>query len=142
MKFITKRTLSIFIAALAFVTLTLYKILPTGWCKEDFICNSIYRSDYLGTIIYSSIGLIAATFPCLLILLFLRDEAFEAWKKFAVWTVPVVLLLTYFVTSDTGSGGFFAMDFSIYYLAIVYATFFLTSLIIIVISTLRSRNKS
>lgn len=138
MKFLSKRLVlaASFLLSMVFILLL---FLGTDQCYNNDLCKpirTILSNDFfVFTVIFPIFLLISLiTYP-------LKQIVFETWKKFAVWAVPVVLILTYIITNDSGSGGFFSMDFSLYYLAIVYGLFFLTSLTIIGVSAFRSRNK-
>ena len=43
--------------------------------------------------------------PVLLILMFLRQEAFTAWKKFAIWAIPAGAILIALTPVQSGGGG-------------------------------------
>lgn len=136
MRFFTKR---VFLATSVFLTLFFVFIflLGTKYCYNDLTCRQLRKTFSEDFLIFT------ALFPILLIISiithFLSTSVFEAWKKFAVWAIPVLLVLTYLVTRDTGGSNFFTMDFSLYFLAIIYGLFFLSSLIVIGIATTKSK---
>ena len=69
-------------------------------------------------ILYGGIALSIVFF----LLLFTREYAFSAWRKFAIWYVPIAALIMAFY--PTPQGGFFVFDPDpstvSYYLSVVY----------------------
>lgn len=142
MEFATKKKVLIVTIMLSIGVWILYLILPTDWCDTNTICRGVYGNDYLGVIIYGCIGFIATVLPFSLITFFLHENVFETWKKFAKWSIPIVLTLMFFITQDTGGSNFFSMDFTLFFLGIIYGLFFLISLAVIAVSALRNRKRS
>lgn len=133
---LTKKNLFCLSLALTIV-FGLIIVLGTDACYSNPVCREVRRNvlnDYLS---------ITMIFPILLLISVityrLKSTVFESWKKFAIWAVPLVLLLTFLITRDSGGSNFFTMDYSLYFLAILYGLFFLISLTIIAVSTIRSR---
>lgn len=137
MKYLTKKKVLLFSILFLLIPLVAIIIQETcdykseGWCRE----NWTLLGDIGKTTLWPSILLISLT----LITFIFQNSIFEAWKKFAIWGIPVLLVLTYLVTRDTGGHNFFSMDFSLYSLAILYGLFFLISLAIIAITAFKNR---
>src|SRR3989344_3859201 len=94
-------------------------------------CINFY--ERVGDPLFYGIGALALVF---LILLFV-PRAFSAWKKFAVWFVPLAALLFIFYP-DPGSGDYFS-PYPEQVFQWVSAFYVLVSLTIIVIAALRRR---
>lgn len=137
MDFLNKKNVLELTILLGIILWLVAQTLPIPWCKDNVVCSEIYYSDYLGVFVYSIIGFMIAVLPFSLLTLFLKEKVFDAWKKFAVWGVPLVLILTYLVTRDTGGSNFFSMDLSLYFLAIIYGLFFLGSLAVIIFTAFK-----
>lgn len=128
-----KLTLVLFV--LSFVGLGIGFILKSstelGLCliSEPSCINLLTQ---LGNALFYSMQAIAAVF----IVLLLVPQAFTAWKKFAVWYLP--LMFIYFVIYE--NGGFFSIpEESVYrFLSIVYAVISLT---IIAFKALQTKSK-
>ena len=96
---------SLFILLIGFVLTNSYQF---GLCYSDVAsqtfdvsCHSLF--EHIGNQIYYGGGALALVF---LVLLFV-PQAFKAWKKFAVWFVPLATLLFIFYP-EPGSGDLFA----------------------------------
>lgn len=137
MKYITRKNVLIFTVALSSIVGLLFFLLPTDWCRNNFLCREIYTNEYLGFFIYLSIAFATATLPCTLLTLLLSERVFNTWKKFALIALPFVLVLTFYVLMGSGGSNFFTMDFTLFFLSLIYGPFFLISLIIIIVSALR-----
>lgn len=138
MHFLTK-THFILIGLLGTFILVLITILSfSDLCRSNQNCISIFVNlniwYWANYILFTPMILLFT-----LITSWMRLSVFGAWKRFAVWAIPVLLVLTYFVTRDTGGNNFFTMDFSLYFLAIIYGLFFLSSLIVIGIAAFRNK---
>ena len=135
MKIITK--LNAFILSILLLAIPLTAIIIQELCnyRESNWCQSHW--SLIGNVGKITLWPSLILFITLILSCFFKASVFESWKKFAVWAVPVILILTYFITRDTGGSNFFSMDFSVYFLAIVYGLFFLTSLVIIAISAFK-----
>lgn len=137
MKYLTKKKFLLFSILFLLIPLAAIIIQETcdykseGWCRE----NWTLLGELGKTTLWPSILLISLT----LMTFIFQNSIFEAWKKFAIWGIPVLLVLTYLVTRDTSSHNFFSMDFSLYFLAILYSLFFLISLMIIVVTAFRNK---
>lgn len=80
-------------------------------------------------------------YPFPLVLLFslltykMKEEVFQAWWRFSRWFVPIIVMVTFFLSVAPGQSGFAAVaaqSFNFLILAILYITFILISLIKIV----------
>lgn len=120
---------------------TFILILVTGVSFSDFChlsqpCVSTFvRLDIWYWANYIFIAPVILFF--LLITNWMNYKIFEAWKKFAIFALPIILILTFLVTRDTGGSNFFSMDYSLYFLAIIYGLFFLGSLAVIIFTALK-----
>jgi len=68
---------------------------------NDISCH--YLFERIGDAVFYGMGALTLVF---LVLLF-SPQAFESWKKFAIWFVPLATLLFIFYP-DPGSGDFFS----------------------------------
>lgn len=136
MHYLSKRTIVLIGLLGSIILLSLFLISSSDLCRSNPECISAFVKynlwDWANYILITPIILSLS-----LLTYILNPRVFESWKKFAVWAMPVILLLTYLVTRDTGGSNFFSMDFSLYFLAIIYGLFFLISLVIITVSALR-----
>ncbi len=101
-------------------------------CVHDqYACREIFNN--LGDPIFYGAGALAIVF---LVLLFFK-KAFSAWKKFAIWFVPLAALLFIFYP-DPGSGDLFSPypETVFQWVSILYI---IISLVIITIVSLRKR---
>jgi len=78
-----------------------------------------------------------ATFLLSLITYKMRDEVFRAWWNFARWWVPVIILVTYLQSTQSGGGGLgiggaISSGFDILVLSFFYAVLVIVSLWLIV----------
>lgn len=67
----------------------------------------------------------------------MRDEVFRAWWSFAMWFVPLIMIVTYLMYSghqQSGFGGVAQYSFYSVILGALYAIFILTSLTRIVLT--------
>lgn len=145
MKHVTKQSTILFTTLLGVIVLCTYLLLQTTWCKNSEVCNLLYTSDYLGTFIYSSIGLIASILPITLLMVPLSTQVFENWKKFALISTPIMIIATHLIINMQDSGGALggpSIHLGTLLLPLLYSLFFFISLIIIGVSAFRSRNKS
>lgn len=113
--------------------------LGSNHCYENIQCREIRERilrDYLFfTILFPTfLTFSIITYP-------LSLHVFNTWKKFALFSVPLVLVLTYLTIKGGGREGFFSLDFTPYYLFTIYGIFFLVSIIIILIAVFRERHK-
>lgn len=135
MRFFTNRfflritlTLSLLVGVLVILT-------KADLCEKGNACDTLVNTiEPLGLLLFIPILLL----PLAVIFAFVDGSIFNAWKRFAVWGIPALLVLSYVVTRDTGSHNFFSMDFSLYFLAILYGLFFLISLAIIAITAFKN----
>lgn len=138
MRFLSRRNCLLFgffgMALLIFITILSF----SDYCRLNQQCVSFFVNyDPWYWMNYIFITPLIIFFS--LITIPFKVSVFEAWKKFAVWGVPIVLVLTYLTTRDTGGHNFFSMDFSLYFLVIIYGLFFLTSLVIIGVTAFKNR---
>lgn len=98
-----------------------------SWCnfRED---------DPLGMGLFIFMSLLPVFFLSLLTYK-MKEEVFQAWWRFSRWFVPIIVMVTFFLSVAPGQSGFAAVaaqSFNFLILAILYITFILISLIKIV----------
>jgi hypothetical protein len=137
MRFLTKKTVvGLFILASALSLSLIHFRISTicssewayGWCSISFW--------YLGFSFWFALLLLPSflTLP-------LRYTVFNTWKKFAIVAIPVVLVLTYFISQMSSGGGIGVVGVSPapLLLALLYGAYFLISLGIIIVTFLKTR---
>jgi len=69
--------------------------------------------------------------------------AFEHWKKFGIFAIPVVILLSYYIDSMSGGGGVGVVGFhpGLILLPVLYGFYFFVSFAIIIVTAVRERRK-
>ncbi len=135
MKYLTRK--NILIVSVVLIIYSLFSVGELGFCRD--ILNNCYLS--VNNISESiMLFILAALFPFALVLQ--KPTVFEAWKRFAVWTVPVtVLLIAYILWKDShAGGGFFGISFAPLYVGFIYFVYFVGSLVVIIKSWWKSRN--
>ena len=115
----------------AIVLLLISKVGTFSLCDGNYSC-----AHALANILRSLIPLLALA-PLSLIFYFLRDEVFKAWVKFALWWIPLSIVLSYLTPENnelfpTGPG------VTAYILS---ALFVLISLIIVLVKSLSLRKQ-
>lgn len=103
MKFFTKKNylilFSLFTVSLFFLQTVGVSQICTGDGVRNWTCT-----EYLGvfkTLLLYGVALLS---PIVVLLLF-NSKVFEAWKKFAIWAVPVILVMVTALSSvETGGG--------------------------------------
>lgn len=75
--------------------------------------------------------------------LFFAPSVFDAWRKFAVWAIPIVLILTFIISrmSDGGGVGVAGFHPGLLLLPVLYGLYFLVSIAIIIVTAIRERAK-
>lgn len=150
MKWINKKTVSavfavgLFLYASWYFSLNYFSYGISNLCEDFFSvfawsCGSVVSSFFF-LIIYILL-------PLLLPFLFtlpLKPSVFNAWKKFAVWVIPITFVATFalmFAPSGSGLGGF-GGAFLLLLILILYGLYLLISLIIIAFAWWKSRKGS
>lgn len=138
MKHITKRN--------ALITALLSIVLFVLLSEELTICKSVLNNMCIPA--SDTIELVVMMFmlcvsPFVIVLSFLHKTIFESWKRFAVWGVPTVAILTYLLIArdEATSGGFFDYNITAWILGLLYGIFVVTSLVIIIKSWIRVRRE-
>ncbi len=130
MEFLKRK--NVFITSLILVALfvLLGLIMRSSQCKLDSVCSSLYWSEFwsekLPTILFV---LIISIFPFSTLTLFAPNNAFDRWKRFAVWAVPILALLTLPIIKAL-SGDW--LDVATPTLVFLYGIYFIISLAIII----------
>ena len=141
MKYLTKK-ITLLSSIVVLIGAIVYADLLTRLCKESYVCGSLYWSYFWsGTVPWTMITIFLLVFPFSLITLPLPNVVFEAWKRFAVWGVPLVsVLASLWITSEQAhSNGFFDFGFGPIVLGFLYGVFMIISFVIIVKSWIRAR---
>jgi len=138
-KLIVTIILSILLAVVGHLLVNSYKLnlcfSDSGTNTYDVTCHSLL--ERIGDPLFYGMSALAVIF----LILFLVPSAFNAWKKFAIWFVPLMAII--FAVYKGPSGGF--MDPTPYpkqvflWLSILYVAI---SLIIIAFSLYKSQNKN
>ena len=109
--------------------------LSTDVCYVNKTCDaiaSVLSQDNL-TLIY----ILPFVFVLSLITYKMQEAVFQAWWRFAMWFVPLIMIVTYFLYSGHQQSGFGGVAQDAFYFAILvalYAIFILTSLIRIILA--------
>lgn len=118
----------------------LYLIYFLGLLVSDYLCHSswcrIRDDDFLGLVFFLFIPLLPV-FVLSLITYKMQEVVFQAWWRFAMWFVPLIMIVTYFLYSGHQQSGFGGVAQDAFYFAILvalYAIFILTSLIRIILA--------
>lgn len=136
MRLFTNRLFLQVTLTLSLLMVFLVSLNKIGLCERGGICSTIVDTiEPLDFLLFVPIILL----PLAVIFIFIDNRIFKVWKKFAIWGIPVLLISTYLVTRDASGRNFFSMDFSLYFLAIIYGLFFFFSLIIIAVTTYRNK---
>lgn len=138
MRFLTKKAaVLVFVwACSSFVFLQLYKVsrLCTTEGTTYYLCLDIafavkVLSFYLALLLLPLVSLVP-----------FRRSFFDALKKFAVFTIPPILLATYFIGQMSSGGGVGVVGFhpGLIYLPLLYGAYFVISIGIIGVSAFRA----
>lgn len=116
--------------------------------EELGVCDSVLKlqtscliptTDLTEWLIFT---LMITILPTVVLLYCLKDRVFVAWKKFAIFAIPVVLVLIYFFTwMDSGSSGWMNIKVAPTMISLIYGIYFTISLIIITLAWWKSRSK-
>lgn len=117
------------------------------WYRISRLCtiNDSYHLKCSDIFFYTKI--LSAYLTILLIPFFLTmffsPSVFGAWKKFAVWAIPIVLILTFFIgrMSDGGGVGVAGFHPALILLPVLYGFYFLVSFAIIIGTAIREHRK-
>ncbi len=118
----------------------LYTLYFVGLLVLDYFCHSswcrVRDDDFLGWIFFLCMPLLPV-FVLSLITYKMQEAVFQAWWRFAMWFVPLIMIVTYFLYSGHQQSGFVGVAQDAFYFAILvalYAIFILTSLIRIILA--------
>jgi hypothetical protein len=118
-----------------------------GLCQNVEVYNEVMRRCVNGALLPEYVLQLGGFFSLSILLLSLitykmRDEVFRAWWNFARWWVLVIIAVTYLL-ENAGGGGTLGMDtdFTIFALSILYAVLIITSLVKIVRTYLKTRQR-
>lgn len=121
MKFLSKEV--VFVGSLGLALLSLLTMEELGFCKLIFNTQTtcvIPAKDSTEIVIFMFAAL---SFPLSLLTLPLKTTIFEAWKRYAIWTIPTILLLVAWIEAvGSGSGLFHPGELFYPLFAIIYGT--------------------
>ncbi len=139
MTYLTKKIFaSIFLlAGSSFVLLQLYKV--SRLCTVE---GTTYYSclDIAANVKIISFYLTLLLLPLVFLIPF-RHSLFETWKRFAVFTIPPILVATYFIGQMSSGGGVGVVGYhpGLVYIPLLYGAYFLISIGIIMYAIIRER---
>ncbi|HEY4516660.1 MAG TPA: hypothetical protein VJG64_01825 [Candidatus Paceibacterota bacterium] len=105
-----------------------------------------WSGDLIFALFFLPMPIFLITFVFSLLTYNLHDAVFIAWRKFALWAVPVLMILTYILTIPPRTGGLgigsvIAASFTLATLFLLFASFVIISLVIIVWKYFSTRSK-
>ena len=103
MKFLSKTVLSVLLLLVSASFVSLEAIGIYNLCL-DITTGLSYCLEYLNLISISLLALSILFLP-LLLTLPLKPSVFEAWKRFAKWSMPLILVLVAWMESGEGGSG-------------------------------------
>lgn len=133
-----KTTFAILISAAALhVFIQWYKV--SNLCTFDKVYDRLC-ADFFVSIKNLAFFFVILLLPWLLTLPF-RAAIFDTWKKFAVFTIPPILVATYFIGQMSSGGGVGVAGFhpGLVYIPVLYGAYFLISIGIIIYAIVRER---
>jgi len=137
MKYINKSTFvvsfGLSVAIFLFFEVNRLSVLCSVGGNYIYLCRDVFLF-----LKFISVYLTISMFPGMLTIFF-KGIVFEAWKKFAVMAIPIVLLISYFITQIPTSG--FVDARPVFYMALLYGSYFLVSFVIIGLAWYRNRKK-
>ena len=143
MKYITKKTtflLAISLLAIPTTAIFIQELCDydtSNWCRDNWsLLGDVGKATFWPTILFFFTYILAVPF---------QIKIFENWKRFAFFSTPIMIIATYLIINMPDSGGAWggpSIHLGTLLLPLLYGLFFLTSIIIIGVSALRSRNKS
>lgn len=142
LNFITKRNIFFFSIFFLSILTSLIFIQETcdynalGWCWQYWSEIGLFG----GMIFVPSLFL----FFLSIIIIPLPSYVFDNWKKFAIWSVPLTIVLSILITNWGGSGGggvgVYSMDLRPLFLIFLYGWFLIHSLIIILLAWYQAKS--
>ena len=99
-KFLSKKYLTplFLLGAFVFFTPVIFYNIFDCYSNETFVCSRNFQQ------ITTLFGIFFITSLFSLITYKMRDEVFEHWIKFAIWAVPVIMVLTYLIMGGGQNG--------------------------------------
>ena len=106
-----------------------------GLCQvNDVHCGNYYEAIVTPTIFFSASILLSVIF-----LLFLSEDTYKKWRKFALWAIPMGIIILFLAPSDSSTSMAIGKDFSKETASwLVSGLFLIISLIIIIRKSLKS----
>ncbi|MEK7535845.1 MAG: hypothetical protein AAB590_02435 [Patescibacteria group bacterium] len=136
-----KKILSVFVLVLVLIAVGYAMIYPeaVGLCENsDRVCIGSYPTFSVGEPLAYSMTILAII---LLLFFFLSEHTFTAWKKFAIWAIPLgAILIALTPVSNYGAGGIGIPSFDREIVTwVVSLAFLLVSFIIIAIKSSKTK---
>jgi hypothetical protein len=133
------------IFAIPVIVFLLYALEVWVWCPfYAWISYSQCFSEpnLTSPIAFIGIALLSAVTPFLLITLPFPVAVFESWKKFAIWAVPIMVVLTSLIVLGGEGGSYINFGVGPFLLMILYGLYCFVSLIVIILAALKTRKKA
>ena len=143
MKFLTKRSVILSTLTLSLLVAWIFVVPIIGTCSSDLVCTvlvDILGYDFPEILLFIPFLIL---FPAL-VSLPMNNFVFENWKKFSIWAVPILIILSYLIIrrEESMGGGFMSVEIGPIIIGILYAIYSLVSLLIIGVTWYRNREKS
>lgn len=140
--FVPKERFTWLVLTVSFLTLLFFTLVLSDFCRTNDVCRYLYDDIYLIVGYLTLCVFVIPFFPFLIISNFISKNSYANWKKFALISLPLLapsILLTLMGIGRMGNAFFIGADYTIHLFAVIYGLFFLTSLLIIGISSWRNR---
>ncbi len=138
MKYINKPT--VLVTSSVILVTSLFIVEEIGFCRNvlNFDTGCVIPATDSFEIVFLSFVILI--FPLSLLTLPLKPSVFEAWKKFAVWAVPVIMILVALIEA-VGTGGGLPGQFhpGLIFYPLFGIVYFTISFIVIGVSWWKSR---
>ncbi|MBI2439453.1 MAG: hypothetical protein HYV45_02545 [Candidatus Moranbacteria bacterium] len=122
---------SVLFISFAYIVYSIILVLVSINCQSHTDWCNIREDDPFGRVIFVFMPL----FPVFLLSLLtykMKDEVFQAWFRFSLWFVPIIIVFQYIFMNSGGGGYIGNNDFAIFFTSIFYIIFILVSLIKII----------
>jgi len=140
MALVTKNRFFVATSLISAIVGVYFAFVLTAFCRTSASCSILYENQFLFSAYLLLCVVVIPLFPISVISYFLPERSFQSLKKFVILSLPILGLsvsLTLMGIGRMGNAFIVATDYTPYLFAFIYGFFFLTSLIIIVISVLR-----
>ena len=147
MDFLTKKKFTAGILILLFLLFSFHQLAVLLWCRIytffTYASTCFVSREFSADVAGIGLALIVLTVPCLLVIFFLSERVFALWKWFAVWAIPIVIILTLVIGRMSDGGGVGGVGFhpGLILLPVLYGFYFFVSFAIIIVTAVRERRK-